>query len=154
MGEDADRPRILIVDDSADDAEMYRLFLKSRGYVVAVASDGEDAVSRALNGTFDVVVLDIGLPKLDGFQVLTLLRSYISTSRLPVITLSARTGEAVRAAALPAGADLALEKPLAPEDLEAAIEVFVPRGQEDSDQEGRRVDAAAGAAGASVRPPR
>jgi DNA-binding response OmpR family regulator len=128
VGEDADRPRILVVDDSADDAEMYRLFLKSRGCVVAVASDGEEAVSRALNGTFDVVVLDIGLPKLDGFQVLTLLRSYISTSRLPVITLSARTGEAVRAAALQGGADLALEKPLAPEDLEAAIEVFVPRG--------------------------
>ncbi len=89
MGEDAERQRVLIVDDSVDDREMYRQFLKTRGYVVAVASDGEDAVSRALNGTFDLVVLDIGLPKLDGIQVLTLLRSYTSTSRLPVVTLSA-----------------------------------------------------------------
>ncbi len=123
------RQRILIVDDNADDCELYKLFLQSRGYVVTIASDGEDAVTRALNGTFDLVVLDIGLPKLDGVQVLTLLRSYTSTSRLPVITLSARTGEAVRAAALHAGADLALEKPLAPEDLEAAIQIFVERGK-------------------------
>jgi DNA-binding response OmpR family regulator len=129
MGEDAERQRVLLVDDSVDDCEMYKQFLKTRGYVVAVASDGEDAVWRALNGTFDLVVLDIGLPRLDGIQVLTLLRSYTSTSRLPVVTLSARTGEAARAAALGAGADLVLEKPLPPEDLEAAIRVFAQRGK-------------------------
>jgi DNA-binding response OmpR family regulator len=129
MGEDAPRPSVLLVDDSADDSEMYRQFLQRRGYVVAVASDGEEAVTRALNGTFDIVVLDIELPKLDGIQVVTLLRSYTSTSRLPVVTLSAQTGEAVRAAALDAGADLALEKPLPPEDLESAIRVFVERGK-------------------------
>jgi len=129
MREDPDRPRILIVDDSTDDCEMYKQFLKTRGYVVAVASDGEDAVSRALNGTFDLMVLDIGLPKLDGIQVLTLLRSCTSRRRLPVITLSARTSEPMRAAALHAGADLALEKPLPPEDLESAIQIFVERGK-------------------------
>ncbi|SRR6266851_10234715 len=129
MGEDPDRPRILIVDDNADDCEIYKQFLKARGYVVTVASDSEDAVSRALNGTFDLVVLDIALPKLDGIQVLTLLRSYTCTSRLQVITLSASPGAAVRAAALDAGAVLALEKPLSPEDLEAAIHAFVERGK-------------------------
>jgi DNA-binding response OmpR family regulator len=129
MREAPDRPRILIVDDNADDCELYRRYLKARGYVVTIASDGEDAVSRALNGTFDLVVLDIALPKLDGIQVLTHLRSYTSTSRLQVITLSASTGAAVRAAALDAGADLALEKPLSPADLEAAIRAFVERGK-------------------------
>jgi DNA-binding response OmpR family regulator len=103
--------------------------LQSRGYVITIASDGEDAVTPALNETFDLVLLDIGLPKLDGIQVLTLLRSYTSTSRLQVITISASTGEAVRAAALKAGADIVLEKPFAPADLEAAIEVFVERGK-------------------------
>jgi DNA-binding response OmpR family regulator len=129
MSEDAERARVLIVDDNVDDCEMYRQFLVARGYVVSVAFDGEEAVTRALNGRFDIVVLDLALPKLDGIQVLTLLRSYTSTSRLPVVTLSARTGEAVRAAALDAGADLALEKPLPPEDLESAIRVFVERGK-------------------------
>jgi DNA-binding response OmpR family regulator len=127
MGEDADRPRILIVNDSADDCEMYKRFLKTRGYVVVVASGGEDGGTRALNGRFDLMVLDIGLPMLDGIHLLTLLRSCTSTSRLPVITLSARTSEPVRAAALHAGADLTLEKPLAPADLEAAIQIFVER---------------------------
>ena len=129
MGEDALRPSVLLVVDSAEDREMYRQFLQRRGYVVTVASDGEEAVTCALNGTFDIVVLEIELPKLDGIQVVTLLRSYTSTSRLPVVTLSAQTGEHVRAAAVDAGADLALEKPLPPEDLEAAIRVFVERGQ-------------------------
>jgi DNA-binding response OmpR family regulator len=100
MGEDAERTRVLIVDDAVDDCEMYRQFLKRCGCVVTVASDGEEAVSLALNGRFDIVVLDLALPKLDGIQVLTLLRSYTSTSRLPVVTLSARTGEPVRTAAV------------------------------------------------------
>jgi hypothetical protein len=62
----SERQRILIVHDNVDDYEMYQQFLKARGYVVSVASDGEDAVYRALNGTFDLVVLDIGLRRTDG----------------------------------------------------------------------------------------
>src|SRR5260221_10334851 len=111
--------RVLVVDDSLEDLEIYREFLEARGYLVTVASDGEEAVNRALNASFDVMVLDIVLPRLDGLQVLTLLRSYSSTRALPVMTISAQTGEHVRAAALDAGADIALEKPLTPGDLES-----------------------------------
>jgi DNA-binding response OmpR family regulator len=129
MEEDAKRARVLIADDNVDDREMYRRFLVARGYLVSVVSDGEEAVTRALNGRFDIVVLDLALPKLDGIQVVTQLRSFTSTSRLLVVTLSAQTGEHVRAAAVDAGADLALEKPLPPEDLESAIRVLVDRGK-------------------------
>jgi DNA-binding response OmpR family regulator len=129
MEEDAERARVLIADDNVDDREMYRQFLVARGYIVSVASDGEEAVTRALNERFDIVVLDLALPKLDGIQVVTQLRSFTSTRGLPVVTLSAQTGEHVRGAAVEAGADLALEKPLPPQDLESAIRVFVDRGK-------------------------
>jgi len=129
MTEEAPPARVLLVDDAGDDVAMYRQFLESRGYAVDSAADGEEAVSRAVNGSFDVVVLDLGLPRLDGMQVLMLLRSYSSTRLIPVITLSARTGEVVRTAAVDAGADLALEKPCTPDELETAIRVFLKRGE-------------------------
>jgi DNA-binding response OmpR family regulator len=129
MEEDAERARVLIADENVDDREMYKQFLVTRGYLVSVASDGQEAVTRALNERFDIVVLDLALPKLDGIHVVTQLRSLTSTSRLPVVILSAQTGEHVRAAAMDAGADLALEKPLPPQDLESAIRVLVDRGK-------------------------
>src|SRR5260370_11483756 len=117
MEEDAERARVLIADENVDDREMYKQFLVTRGYLVSVASDGEEAVTRALNGRFDIVVLDLALPKLDGIQVVTQLRSFTSTSRLLVVTLSAQTGEHVRAAAVDARADLWPGKPPSPGDL-------------------------------------
>jgi DNA-binding response OmpR family regulator len=130
MSEDgASGPQILVVDDSVEDGELYREFLARRGYLVTVVRDGEEAVSTALNGDFDLVLLDLMLPKLDGLQVLTLLRSYPRTRWLPVLTLSARTGEHMRAAAVDAGADMALEKPFPPDELARTIEVFLQRGK-------------------------
>jgi two-component system KDP operon response regulator KdpE len=113
--------RILLVDDASDDVEMYTMFLEQKGYRVSVAADGEAAVNAALRETFDVAVVDIGLPKLDGIGVMMVLRNYTKTKRMPLISLSARTGEAVRAAAIDAGANLAVEKPCLPEQLEELI---------------------------------
>jgi DNA-binding response OmpR family regulator len=138
VAEPHQRNRVLIVDDAADDREMYRHFLDAHGYEVGVASDGEAAITRALNGSYDIVVLDIGLPKIDGLEVLRRLRSYASTRQLTVITLSARVGEHARASAVDAGADLALEKPCSPKDLEKAIRVFVERGKRIRGGQGRR----------------
>lgn len=131
VDEDEERPRarVLIVDDTAQDCRLYSGFLNARGYRVSVASDGEQAITKALNGNFEVVVLDIRLPRIDGLEVLRRLRSYGSTASLPVITLSAETGDEARAAAIEAGADLALEKPLAPSELESAIRIFAERGR-------------------------
>ena len=121
--------RVLLVDDTAGDCRLYGGFLSARGFLVTVASDGEQALTNALNGRFDVVVLDIMLPKVNGLDVLQRLRSYASTRALPVITLSAEIGDEARAAAVVAGADLALEKPLSPSELESAIRIFVERGR-------------------------
>jgi DNA-binding response OmpR family regulator len=129
MADDLPTARVLLVDDTPADCRLYAGFLEARGHAVTVASDGEEAITKALNGNFDVVVLDIRLPKVNGLHVLQRLRSYAATRMLPVITLSAETGDEARAAAVNAGADLALEKPLPPAELESAIRVFVERGK-------------------------
>ena len=133
MAEDDFKPRrklrVLLVGDCADDREMYAEFLAGRGYVIATASDGEEAVHLALKGRFDAILLDMALPKLDGIGVLMLLRSYPKTRRVPVITLSARTGEEARSAATDAGANLVLEKPCTPEELETVLRVYLERGR-------------------------
>jgi two-component system response regulator CpxR len=128
MNESVERAsRVLLVDDAADDLEMYSSYLAHKGYEVTVAMDGQGAVDLALKDPFDVAVIDIGLPKLDGLGVIMVLRNYRKTMRLPMITLSAKTGEAMRAAAIDAGANLAMEKPCPPEELEQTIDVFIKR---------------------------
>jgi DNA-binding response OmpR family regulator len=118
-------PRVLLVDDAVDNVELYREYLSRRGYDVATASDGEEAVARAVNGNFDIAIVDIGLPKLDGLSVIMTLRSYNKTRRMRLVTLSALTGEKARAAAIDAGADIVLEKPCPPEEVELIVNTLV-----------------------------
>ena len=72
-------------------------------------------------------IIDIGLPKLDGLSVIMTLRSYAKTRRMPLVTLSAMTGEKARAAAIDAGADMALEKPCTPEEVELIVNTLIHR---------------------------
>jgi CheY-like chemotaxis protein len=123
--------RVLIVEDYEDAREMYALYLASVGYEVDLAADGHQALARARAQRPDVIVLDIALPMLDGLAVIRVLRGEESTARVPIITLSASAGPQVSAAAVEAGADLVLEKPCLPDDLEMAIRRFVPKGSQD-----------------------
>jgi len=118
--------RILVVDDYADAREMYREFLVSSGYDVVEAADGQEALDKVAGTEFDLVVLDLALPKIDGMKVLEALRESSTANRLPVVVLSASFQPAVRDQVLRAGADLFLKKPCLPEDLEAAIRALVP----------------------------
>ena len=121
------RPRVLLVDDSAEDLRMYGDYLRFAGYDVETAPDGALGLDMALTKPFDVVVVDIAMPKLDGIGLLMLLRNYKRTRRMPIVTLSARTGPEIRAAARDAGADVSLEKPCPPEDLAAALHRLIGR---------------------------
>jgi len=110
---------------------MYALYLGSIGYEVDLAGDGLEAVAHARARRPDVIVLDIALPKLDGLAVIRILRSEESTAKVPIITISASAGPQVSAEAVKAGADLVLEKPCLPDELEMAIRRFAPKRSED-----------------------
>ena len=83
-----DEVRVLFVEDDPTVAQMYRLKLELDGYSVDVASDGEQAVTRATSDPPDIVFLDIRLPKLDGLGVLAALRRHERTRQVPVVILS------------------------------------------------------------------
>ena len=121
------RGRILIVDDFDDARELYAEFLRVQGYEVNGAADGPEALNLALPAQYDVIVLDLALPRMDGLEVLRHLRRNPATRRTPIIILSASVGQEPREDAIEAGADLFLEKPCLPDELESAIQSFLPK---------------------------
>jgi DNA-binding response OmpR family regulator len=113
--------RVLIAEDEARIASFLEKGLKANGFATAVASDGNHALTLARSGEFDLMILDIGLPARDGFQVLEELREH--DRRLPVIILTARTGVADTVSGLEGGADDYVPKPFRFEELLARIRV-------------------------------
>ena len=113
--------RILIVEDFADSREMYIEFLAAQGFDVSGAEDGLAALRALETSSFDAVVLDIALPKLDGLSVLRRMRADPRFATLPVLTLSASLGADYHHIAMAAGATVALEKPCLPEELLDAV---------------------------------
>jgi DNA-binding response OmpR family regulator len=111
--------RILIVEDEPRIASFVAKGLRADGYVATVAADGREGLERALSGEFDLMVLDIGLPGLDGFEVLDQLRS--QGSRLPVIVLTARDSVTDTVTALEGGADDYMPKPFRFAELLARV---------------------------------
>jgi two-component system, cell cycle response regulator DivK len=128
---------ILIVDDFDDAREMYAEFLSSVGHRVVSVGDGQAALETAMSEPFDLIILDIALPKLDGISVIKRLRAREATRRTPIITLSASVEEEVRMSAVEAGADLALDKPCLPMELETAVRVLLQRGKRSLGPEAR-----------------
>ena len=113
--------RILIVDDFEDARELYAEYLRMRGFEVSGAADGEAALHLALPASFDLIILDLALPRMDGIAVLREVRRHPQTARTPIIILSASVGDEARDQTLLAGADLFLEKPCLPDELEKAV---------------------------------
>jgi two-component system KDP operon response regulator KdpE len=111
-------PKILIIDDEPQIRRMLRIALKSEGYAISEARDGEEGLTVASDEQPDLVVLDLGLPTMDGHQVLTELRTW---SRAPVIILSVRNKDAEKVRALDAGAQDFVTKPFSVEELLARI---------------------------------
>jgi DNA-binding response OmpR family regulator len=113
--------RILIVEDEARISLFLQRGLRADGYSTSVARTGEEALSLARTGEFDLMVLDLGLPDIDGFEVLQRLRS--RDRSVPVIVLTARDAVPDRVSGLEAGADDYVTKPFSFEELLARIRV-------------------------------
>jgi len=111
--------RVLIAEDEHRIASFVAKGLRSNGFVPTCVSDGQSALDVALSGEVDLLVLDIGLPDLDGFTVLRRLRA--AGSRLPVVVLTARDGVRDTVAALEGGADDYMSKPFRFEELLARV---------------------------------
>ncbi|WP_112263147.1 response regulator [Lentzea terrae] len=115
---------VLVVDDEPQIVRALRINLSARGYDVLTAYDGKTALSVAVEGKPDVVVLDLGLPDIDGVDVIAGLRGW---SSMPIIVLSARTDSAAKVEALDAGADDYVTKPFGMDELLARLRAAVRR---------------------------
>lgn len=118
--------RILIVEDEQRIASFVAKGLRADGHLTTVVSDGREGLDHALSGDFDLMVLDVGLPGLGGFEVLDQLRS--QGSRMPVIVLTARDSVSDTVTALEGGADDYMAKPFRFAELLARIRLRLRQG--------------------------
>ena len=109
--------RVLVVDDERHIARVLEFVLKKAGYEVAVAYDGEQALSEVKRFAPDALLLDLVMPKLSGLEVLKHLRADQQNARLVIAVLTARSFEDVAGEIMTAGANLHCEKPVAPSTL-------------------------------------
>jgi two-component system response regulator CpxR len=120
--------RVLIVEDDLELAQMLTEYLAGEGYETTVATDGARGLELAAGNRFDLVVLDVMLPELNGFEVLKRLRQ---TATVPVIMLTARGADVDRIVGLELGADDYLAKPFNPRELAARMRAVLRRLQGD-----------------------
>jgi len=124
---EADAPLVLVADDDADMRELIRYRLERSGYTVVTAVDGQEAVTLAAEHVPALAVIDVMMPRLDGFEVTRLLRAAPETARMPVILLTARAQEADVAQGFAAGADDYIRKPFSPQELSARVQAILGR---------------------------
>ena len=133
--------RILVVDDEDGIRDLVGTYLRQEGYEVDDAADGDEALDRFRRQAPDLMVLDLRLPTIDGFDVL---REVRRSSNLPVIVLSARAEETDKLIGLELGADDYLTKPFSPRELVARIRAVLRRTRQatvaDDDEDVRRFD--------------
>jgi phosphate regulon transcriptional regulator PhoB len=121
---------ILVVDDENDLVELVSYNLKKEGFIVDSASDGETALAKIRKGKYDLVVLDLMLPGIQGIELCRILRNDPKTSALSVIMLTAKGEEVDRILGLEMGADDYMTKPFSPRELVARVRAVLRRLKE------------------------
>jgi DNA-binding response OmpR family regulator len=125
--------RVLLADDDEELCEMLGAYLRREGFEVDAANDGEAALDRALSGSYDLIVLDVMMPKRDGFDVLRRLRR---ESLVPVLMLTARGSDVDSIVGLELGADDYLPKPCNPRVLTARMRAVLRRAGAEAEEDG------------------
>jgi len=118
--------QVLLADDDVELAGMLREYLEREGFAVTAVHDGEAAARLALSGAYQIVVLDVMMPKVDGIDALRQIRQ---TSRVPVVMLTARGDDVDRIVGLELGADDYVPKPCTPRELVARLRAILRRAQ-------------------------
>ena len=121
---------ILIVDDEADLLELVSYNLRKDGFIVDSASDGETALTKVRKGKYDLAILDLMLPGIQGMELCRILRNDSKTARLPIIMLTAKGEEVDRILGLEMGADDYMTKPFSPRELIARVKAVLRRSTE------------------------
>jgi DNA-binding response OmpR family regulator len=121
-----DTPRILLVDDEESVQKLLSYPLRSDGYEVVAAADGQEALDRFSEGTFDLVVLDVMLPRVDGFDVCRKLRA---RSAVPIIMLTAKAEEFDKVLGLELGADDYITKPFSMREFRSRVKAVLRRAE-------------------------
>ncbi|MGE7934696.1 response regulator transcription factor [Viridibacillus arvi] len=115
---------ILLVEDDISIQEMVESYLTKEGFVVTTASDGEDGLAKFMQGSFDLVILDIMMPKIDGLEVVRLIRE---KSAVPILMMSAKDTDVDKAIGLGLGADDYICKPFSMIELSARVKAGIRR---------------------------
>jgi len=116
------RPRILVVDEARAERDLYSAHLRGAGYDVQVATDGLEAVARAVARRPDAIIMDVAAPGLDGWEVTRRLKAAAATRDIPVIAMSGRDPLHAAERARAAGCVACLAGPFTPEDLRAELD--------------------------------
>jgi len=122
--------KILIIDDEVHIIELARLYLQRDGFQVESATRGQDGLSMVTTANPDLIILDIMLPDIDGFEVCRQIRA---KSRVPILMLSARREDVDKIVGLELGADDYLAKPFNPQELVARVKAILRRSQAESE---------------------
>ena len=120
-----DKKRILVVDDEADLREMLSLRLEANGYEVLTAADGEEGLAKARKEKPDLIILDLMLPKVDGYKICLMLKYDEKYKKIPIILFTARAQETDVSMGEEVGADAYIIKPFEPGILLAKIKELI-----------------------------
>ena len=114
-------PLVLVVDDVAHGREIFAEYLEFRGFRVATAADGLEALDKAFELLPDIILMDLSLPQLDGWEATKRLKGDERTKTIPIIALTAHALASAHDKAKAAGCDSVVTKPCVPKDLEAEV---------------------------------
>jgi len=112
-----ERPRVLVVDDYPDAREMYTEYLEYTGFEVVQASNGMEALKQAVERKPDIILMDLSLPVMDGWEATRRLKADQRTAHIPVVALTGHALAGISEGAKQAGCDAFVTKPCLPEDL-------------------------------------
>jgi len=136
--EKSDRPRVLLVDDYPDAREMYTEYLEFSGFEVIGAGNGLEALQRAVDADPDIILMDLSLPVMDGWEATRRLKADNRTAAIPVVALTGHALAGISEGAKKAGCDAFVTKPCLPEDLVREIRKILDAPDASNSKKARR----------------